>query len=472
MISSSEITPKLFITIVSFIALSILIGIAASQYQSGMLIWVVIGMAVFVAAFMNSEIGLYILVFSMLLSPEFSVGSASGSQQAAMRGGVSLRLDDFLLLIIGFSWFAKAAVNKDIGLFIKTPLNRPIFYYLIICIISTGFGVMAGRADLKTGFFFVLKYFEYFIVFFMMANHIHTRDQVNRFLICLFLTCFIVSIYGIMQIPGGGRVSAPFEGEMGEPNTLGGYFVFLGAIAMGLFASAEKLKIKGLFALVIACMIPSLIFTQSRSSYLAAFCMCLSFALMSVRRWLMVCIIIGGLIVSPFLVPSTVRDRVMFTFKQREHIGRHVMVGGARLDTSASARIFTWIHVAQDFPKHPILGYGVTGYKFVDAQFPKILIETGVLGLIAFFYLLYSMFKMAVDASSQLHTPLDKGLVKGFAAGLIGLLVHAIAANTFIIVRIMEPFWFIAAIVFVLPGLEAQEYYETAEDQPIGQPIQ
>jgi hypothetical protein len=31
--------------------------------------------------------------------------------------------------------------------------------------------------------------------------------------------------------------------------------------------------------------------------------------------------------------------------------------------------------------------------------------------------------------------------------------VHSIGANTFIIVRIMEPFWFFAAIVVALPGL-------------------
>jgi hypothetical protein len=39
-------------------------------------------------------------------------------------------------------------------------------------------------------------------------------------------------------------------------------------------------------------------------------------------------------------------------------------------------------------------------------------------------------------------------------ARAIGLLVHAIGSNTFIIVRIMEPFWFFAGIVLMLPELE------------------
>jgi hypothetical protein len=44
----------------------------------------------------------------------------------------------------------------------------------------------------------------------------------------------------------------------------------------------------------------------------------------------------------------------------------------------------------------------------------------------------------------------ERGLTLGFLAGFIGLLVHGFAAGTFIIVRIMEPFWFLAAIVVML----------------------
>jgi hypothetical protein len=42
----------------------------------------------------------------------------------------------------------------------------------------------------------------------------------------------------------------------------------------------------------------------------------------------------------------------------------------------------------------------------------------------------------------------------GFIAGFVGLLFHGLGANTFIIVRIMEPFWFMAALVVMIPKLE------------------
>ena len=52
----------------------------------------------------------------------------------------------------------------------------------------------------------------------------------------------------------------------------------------------------------------------------------------------------------------------------------------------------------------------------------------------------------------------------GFLVGFIAMTFHAITANTFIIVRIMEPFWLLAGIVMVTPELEAED--ETLEQEP------
>jgi O-antigen ligase len=126
------------------------------------------------------------------------------------------------------------------------------------------------------------------------------------------------------------------------------------------------------------------------------------------------------------------------------------------LDTSTSARLRSWQEALKDWTKQPVLGYGVTGYKFVDAQYPRTLAETGIIGLTAFILLLYSIFKLTITTLKELKTPYLQGLTIGFLAGYIGLLFHAIAANTFIIVRIMEPFWFMAGIIAVLPQLEKE----------------
>jgi O-antigen ligase len=316
----------------------------------------------------------------------------------------------------------------------------------------------------KTGALFVLKYIEYFIVYFMVINHVRDADQVKRFVFCLFLTCFIISIFGILQIPGGERVSAPFEGEGGEPNTLGGYLVFMGAIAGGLFVKTENLKLKPVLPILIFTIILPLLFTKSRSSYIALVPACFVLSLLLRQRVVITGLMAVILLSSPILLPTTVKDRILYTFTQEESSGQ-VQIGNLHLDTSTSARILSLKNLLQDYPKHPILGYGITGHGFIDAQYPKVLIETGALGLIAFFYLLYSIFKMAIHHLKEVKTPFFKGLAIGFLAGYIGLLFHALGANTFIIVRIMEPFWFFAGIIAVLPTIERQSVTRAEEKE-------
>jgi len=444
---------RVFILVLIHVVVAILAGFLLTKYSPSVLLLGVAALIIFLVSFINIEWGLYILIFSMLLSPEIIAGETGGG---SLGRGVTLRLEDFLLVVIGLSWLARNAVDKELGLFLKTPLNKAIFYYILACVLSTGFGIMAGRVELKTGFMFVLKYIEYFLVFFMMVNHVKNTDQIKRFLICLFITCLIASLIGASQIPGGGRVSAPFEGEIGEPNTFGGYLLFMGCVAAGLLAKADNLRTKQTMVIVLICIIPPFLFTQSRSSYLAAVPALLVLGFMTERRLIILGLLAISLMVSPLFLPKAVKDRIMYTFTQPEEQGQ-ILIGKLRIDTSTSARLTSWKEALSDWPKQPLLGYGVTGYSFVDAQFPRILVETGILGLIAFLYLLYSIARLTLQNLKVVKTPFYQGLGIGFLAGFVGLIVHAIGANTFIIVRIMEPFWFFVGIVCAIPMLDRQQ---------------
>ena len=409
-----------------------------------------IGLIIFIASFASTNIALYILIFSMLLSPEFIVGATEG---ATLGRGITLRLDDFILLMIGFSWLAKMSINKELGLFLKTPLNKPIAYYIIICLSSTLFGSLFGRVQLKTGIFYVLKYFEYVIIYFMAINLLENKRQVRHFLWAMLITCAIVSVIGISQIPLGGRVTAPFEGASGEPNTFGGYLIFMTSITFGLFLTSPSFRNKLIYVFLIILFTIPLFYTQSRTSYIAAIPSLLTFLYLSKKRkWVVAAIALIALSL-PFLTPKIAKERISYTFTQGRDRTDVVEIGGVKLDTSTSARVISWKDASRDWINHPFLGYGITGYGFVDAQYVRVITETGFLGLVSFLFLITTVFKRTYGILKSAIDPIEEGIAIGFLAGFMGLIFHAIGANTFIIVRIMEPFWFMTAMVISIPEL-------------------
>lgn len=437
-------------------------GLFIIKVSTGVVFAFLIAIIIGIVSFINTEIGLYLLIISMLLGPQVLVGDAT---IAAVRGrpGITLRLDDFLLLIIGFSWFLKTSIRKELGLFLRTPLNRPIAAYFIVCVISTLLGYMMGRVKGAAGFFFTMKYFEYFIVYFMAVNHLREKRQIERFLVTMFVVCFIVCLVAIAQIPGGGRVSAPFEGEPGEPNTLGGYLVLMLSISLGLILSHGTGKQKIMLGILVFFILVSLAATHSRSSWLALGPMVLSLLYFHEKKLTLLLTLLIVIFILPFVVPQSVKNRVMYTFTQPREPGQ-ITIGNVRLDTSTSARLESWkIVLGKDFIHHPILGYGVTGYRFVDSQFVRVLAETGLVGMITFFILLYSIYSNALRAYRSSVDSLFRGLSLGYLAGFFAMLTHSIGANTFIIVRIMEPFWFLTAMVIMIPQIEKTEGEKTSQ---------
>ena len=438
--------------IVSVLAAVLAFGLTLTTPMVG--VQVVFGFLIVLIAFTSVPAALFLLIFSMLLSPEIAVGHVDGRGVGAR--DLSLRVDDLLLVIIGFSWLVKTIIYRDLALIRETPLNRPIAYYMLACVLATLIGVIAGRVRPLTGFFFILKYFEYFFVFFMVVNHVSTKRQVVSLVTALLAICFVISIYAILQIPSGQRASAPFEGESGEPNTLGGYLVFIMAIVMGLFLHLKSNPIRVLLVLLMGFISLALMATLSRSSYLAAGVLMLAVAATQWRRPGVLALMLLLAVALPFVVPDNVKNRVNETFFGRQY-GGEIKVGRVGLDLSTTERLRSWQYVLNDWLHSPLLGRGVTGYAWADAQYVKILGETGLAGLVAFIFLIVRLWRRARETFLSEQDPFCKGLAHGLLLGMVAMLAHGVGANTFIIIRIMEPFWLCAGLVMILPRLTSEQ---------------
>ncbi|MGD9015127.1 MAG: O-antigen ligase family protein [Candidatus Omnitrophota bacterium] len=407
---------------------------------------------VFLITFINTDVALIILIFSMLLSPELKL--AEVPQRA-----VVVRIDDILLIVVFFSWLAKMAINKQLGLLKHTPLNLPMIAYILVCILSTGIGILLGRINPLKSSFYILKYSEYFMLYFLVTNNIRDKQQIRLFITAFLITGVIICAYATSQIGSLPRVTAPFEGSQAEPNTLGGYLILLFAVCMGLFLYTPSSREKLFSGALAGFIILPFLFTLSRSSYFAFIPMYLTLIIFSKKKKaFLIIILILAVLIAPIILPMGTRlatERVAKTFTPGaiyEPFGRRIP-----LDDAASARVQSWKRVFGQWMRRPFLGYGVTGVGLVDAQYPRVLGETGIIGFWIFVWLLMAIFRSIVGTINNTDDEWSQGLALGLLAGFIGLLIQALGANTFIIVRIMEPFWFLTAVVMMLPEISKQE---------------
>jgi O-antigen ligase len=210
-------------------------------------------------------------------------------------------------------------------------------------------------------------------------------------------------------------------------------------------------------------MLP-LLYTLSRSSWLAAIPMLLALIILSRRRLLLMMGLGVLVILGPLAFPKQVVDRYNYTLNAKVDRGEY-RIGEARLDSSTSARFDSWKAGVKGWTDRPLFGFGVTGFAFMDAQFMRVLVETGLVGLVAFLWLLWRIWQVAWDTHRRLAGSRFEGICIGYLAGLVAMIIHGIGANTFIIVRIMEPFWFMTAIITLLPSLVGSEAGQRAPIQ-------
>ena len=432
-------------------------GLFIAQTGPGLSLGASLLVVLLFVSFLHTELALHIILLSMLLSPEIVVGGFAGvsiGKPDAKGDMLVVRVEDLILTTVCLAWLARAAIFKDVGLVRKTPLNGPIVAYTVTLVVATLAGTFAGNVRPIRGFFFTLKYVEYFVVYFMAVNYIQDDRQLRRLLGTALATCGISAVMGIAQIPSGERVSAPFEGKYGEPNTFGGYLVFMLALILGLALAARTVPARvRWFALAALTLVP-LLYTLSRTSWLAAMPMLLTLILLSPRRLILIVGVGCAIILGSAVFPQQVLDRYNYTFHAQEARG-NVSVGGARFDTSTSARVESWGYGIRGWMKRPLLGYGVTGFAFMDAQYVRVLVEGGLCGLAAFLWLLWRILRTAWGTYRQSLGTRFEGLALGYLAGFLAMITHCIGANTFIIVRIMEPFWFLTGIVTILPLIHA-----------------
>jgi hypothetical protein len=407
----------------------------------------------FLISFINIRFGFLLVILAFLLSPEISLPMSKFRD-------FTLRIEDMLLIVLTLAWLGRLAMGLQKHFILSSPLNLPIAMIVLWNIICSWKAIMAGTVDTQFSVLTNLKIIEFFLVYAIVASNLNDLREA-KFLFCiLLLTAFVVGVYACLQIPHTqifteNRLTAPFEGTP-EPNTLGAYLAIMFGMALSILLYAKKSFLRNLsFILVVLLPFP-IMFSFSRSAYFATIAIVIMLALVSRRRWLIITGIIV-LLLSPFILPKPVIDRLFYNFVDARYYGV--------LDQSFGERLFAFRKAWYYIVNYPIFGGGITAAGgILDNHYARIIIETGLIGLALFFWLIFRLIKMGF----RLYRIAELGWIRAvglsFVAIVIGLLMHCWGNITFYIIRIAEPFWAIA-------GITSYMYFSTVMGKPPSQEI-
>lgn len=439
-----------FIIPLGVILISIVFGKFLTETNAFSVLTLLFSIIAIFLTFLNPESGLIFLTFSMLLSPEILIAKLPERE-------LSLRIDDFLLLAVFITFLVYHAINMPKQTFIKTPIDKPLIGMVIMYFVSTGIGIIEGRLRPLPSMFFVLKYLQYFILFWITSNITTDIKTLKKVIIAGAITAFIVCIYAYTLFPTQERVYAPFDyvgDKPGEAGTLGGYLLIVMSMALSFFLNASSKKIRYLSLFLFLFAIPPFIKTLSRASYVAFVGILGTFFIISPKRKAsLFALVIAGFLLFPVLSPkltSAVINRIRNTFTGNV---KEVEFGQKfSIEESARYRVLSWKNIfIKWLPKKPFFGHGATGVGLVDAQYPRIVGEFGLVGAAIFLWLIYSIIKYSFLNLKKTTDPFEISLITGFICAFAGLLIQSFGVNTFVIIRIMLPFWVLCALVMLTP---------------------
>jgi len=149
-------------------------------------------------------------------------------------------------------------------------------------------------------------------------------------------------------------------------------------------------------------------------------------------------------------MPEVVIERVMKTVQ--EEGGQQVTIAGRDLgvvDKSTYERVHVWRKVAFLLSlgtEFFLFGGGISWESVLDSQYARVLLETGVVGLFAFLFLQWRLLRTTREAYRWTEDWMARGIALGMFGATLALVVHSIGTISFLIVRIMEPYWFLIAL--------------------------
>jgi len=219
---------------------------------------------------------------------------------------------------------------------------------------------------------------------------------------------------------------------------------FLAQFGMFFWGIAQFLKRKKLKLLcygLVAITLLATMYTFSRASYLAVLCSILVLGLVKDRKMLLP---LGVFLLTwQAIVPTAVHQRVSMTENSN-----------GQLEASAQERVNLWENAEKAILRSPIVGNGfatfqlgehVDNLKDTHNWYVKVLVETGIVGLIMALFLLEQIIALSFRLFRRATDPLYRGLGLGLLLAMCASLVANFFGDRWTYLEITGLLWVVIA---------------------------
>lgn len=359
-------------------------------------------------------------------------------------------------LAMGFMVFIRQIIlgEKDFSVDI---LGLPIGFFLIYAIINTftSVNVMGSIRDLAlncAGISFV----------FAMVNSLNKKEDINVFVSFLMLSSLFAALVGVRQIFTGvvmrpewtdvensQDIAVRIYSVFTNPNIFAEYLVILTPLAVGTMWYTKSMKKKLTFIIGVGVLLLALLMTMSRGGWLGIFVAAFVFVLIVDKRLLVLAIPIV-LIAVPFL-PKSILQRFISI--------------GSNVDSSILYRTKIYQITANIIKDNFIngVGFGYIPFKQVyetyirtmpiyhaHNTFLEIFAEGGIIGLLVFLILIFSLIKNGLCYLTKSSDKYIKYLGAGAMASLFGILANGMTEHILYMPRIIFTFWILVGLIICL----------------------
>lgn len=408
----------------------------------------------------------YLLLVFIALFPKVSIISIGGSS-------TGIRAEDFLIAIVFFLiiYGVRRSSVRPNKIQLK-KIEKIFFTYIILSLISTLYGIFRGYALPLTAVLFLVRKVEYFILIyvgFYFGNIIHDKKRqlfnfavIFHFILCLLQQAGMIGSFNrgeMLDTLTQGRVSSTFNGAY----ELSAFLLLLLPFYLLSFVKEKKNKLSNfIYILLITYCI---VLSNSRSSLVIA--VIIFFMILykekilkkvgTLKNYLMSFTIslpvfmycISKIDFSRFEDLSFIKTYqiVKFSWKYK-NFEKYVSLGdwygdsplglvqmvSLGYDGSSYARFSHWMQLIDGWLKSPFIGFGISvAGNSADGNYIKILTEAGIIGILAWCYLLYQILKTLMQSENTTW------LFYSF----ISIVIGATFIDLFDSSKIMMMFWFL-----------------------------